>query len=972
LVLFGSYNPRQDKTFFATWRPTVMRRFVTSLAIAGFILLIAIGCAGGNAPLVPGGNQNLTATASQSAGNQMQLWGLYDVYIDIPTQTATAVLNRTAMFSANVVTFLNGKVANLGFLINETPVKPEYVDVDIDVSMTHPFPGLSQYNGYDVRGIFMGNGNGVMAYNSKLKFPKKGTDQILFDDPEVAGSDAPGGGPDGFTRWFNMPEFLTPGVLGYTAGKVASAGYSPTATLCPYKYFADGLGKNDIATTWMNTHASTHGVFTAGTTNTRNYYLRFPNSVGVKFAYAVVASWKGEAPEDHPANCPESVAASVTVTPDIYFASGTDKGGSLKFDVDLYGWGVQPSSIKVESTVLTANYSFTGSAIGGGENFSTYHIEVPADKIMSTGGNDFWVVPEYAGFNYKNDFGVTNSAGNDALASFFHYDLYVSPVAYNKLPVCDLDITSPTMPASGIGGVPVSFDASGSSDPDPGDTITFTWDFNGNGVYSESPADDYTGTPDMPTHFFAGSYTGSAYVKVTDSKGAESICSVPIDVTAKTGKNIVLRTDPAGITAWDIACDDTTGDLYIIYSDATIWKYTRAGSYEDGAQWAGSSFPAIGNWWNWRLDLNPGGQVVASAWSDGNGGYGYIGYYGRCSFSPTGTLYFNQNYTTVGPNTEFWDVPEVCAFQADPFLDNNGMVYTKRDNATQVSITIERGTPGAAPTPYGDGALNRHRLYVPDPMPVNPAYIGWKDIKGTEPGRTDTTVWFLQGKNSDNSAGGQYYASRFLITGSGFPGPFAYDFSSIGTGGQVDADTGFWDPQDITRNNGDSIHVLDINSAGIPTIKVFDDSNPTVNPTSVGHYGNATSIDKPPLRIEGSQYDDWIYVLAGVKPKVASIGFTGGGLNNLVTSASYTGTANHTYTVEVDSVGAQDTIRWRRDSDPWSATGVPMLTYSMSLTDSVGISFLATTGHTLGNYWTITCTAGEASRLSVFLPSEMP
>jgi hypothetical protein len=42
-----------------------------------------------------------------------------------------------------------------------------------------------------------------------------------------------------------------------------------------------------------------------------------------------------------------------------------------------------------------------------------------------------------------------------------------------------------------IGSLPASieFDATGCSDPDPGDSITYEWDFDGDGIFSE-PVDD--------------------------------------------------------------------------------------------------------------------------------------------------------------------------------------------------------------------------------------------------------------------------------------------------------------------------------------------------------------------------------------------------------------------------------------------------------------------------------------------------
>ena len=237
---------------------------------------------------------------------QTNLWGYYDVYIDIASQTVEAVEDRQAMFTANVVNFINSNPAGLGFHINSTPVGSGYVDVDIDVSIHHPFPGMPQYNGYDVRGVFMGDGSASLKYNPNLHYPVLGTDQFMLADP-VDGF----GGPDGYTRWFNKQEFSTGGMplLQYTQGKLATSGFNGTATLNAYKYFADGLGANQDLWTWLNANSGQHGVFSSGTTNTRNYYLRFPTAKGVKFGYAILANW--EAPNVHPSNAPEAVGCSV-------------------------------------------------------------------------------------------------------------------------------------------------------------------------------------------------------------------------------------------------------------------------------------------------------------------------------------------------------------------------------------------------------------------------------------------------------------------------------------------------------------------------------------------------------------------------------------------------------------------------------------------------------------------------------------
>jgi hypothetical protein len=395
-------------------------------------VVIAFGCSsyGGGSPLSPNTNNGITG-ASVNASNQTHLWGYFDVYIDIPTKTATAVINRQAMFTANVVQFLNGKPPKLGFKINDTPIGGDYVDVDIDVSLTHPFAGLTQYNGYDVRGVFMGDGSMVLQYNGELIRPVLGTDQSMLPDPVDQL-----GGPDGYTRWFNKTEFSggMP-LLSYTKGSLASPNFNGTATLCPYKYFADGLGKNDDVYTWLKDNPTSHGVFTAGSMNTRNYYLRFPNTKSIVYGYAVLANWTGETPEFHPSNAPESVAVSVSDNSTVFYASPSENGGDIIMDIGVMNWDSHVSTVPMEaykiileSSVLTSNYAFSTTDMtptGGGDNYSTYHVEIPADNVQAVEGNEIWVIVEQQGIDYTNTFGVTNLADTDPLAAFFRFDFKV-------------------------------------------------------------------------------------------------------------------------------------------------------------------------------------------------------------------------------------------------------------------------------------------------------------------------------------------------------------------------------------------------------------------------------------------------------------------------------------------------------------------------------------------------------------------
>lgn len=512
-----------------------MNRYAFLLVIFCFYVMYATGCYRSENPVEA---DNVLTNRIVSKSGQTHLWGYYTVYLDISSQKATAILDRSAMFTANVTQFVNGSASNLSFAIHGTPSGTGYVDVDIDVTIKHPFPGLTKYNGYDVRGVFMGNGSKTLDYCSPdliyadIPFNSAGTDQQMYDFNAGGYSDPhPGkpGNPDGYTRWFNRPEFGTAGLFGYTPGKLATPKYSPTATLNPYKYFADGLGVTDDAWTFVNGKTPETCLFSAGSSCTRNYYLRFPTpEPNVVFGYAIIADWKGDKPEDHPSHAVEACVLSVSVTPDLYYVSPSESGGKLILDMSfLRTWGEIPSTIYIESTVLNAPYELSPAEmvpVSGNATSSTYHVEITADNITGNSKNtrhEFWVIPQYNSFNYKNILNVPNLAGDDKLASFFRYDLYVSDKTYNKPPVAQFEVVTP-MPASGYGSVPVTF-RSTSYDPDPGETATLTyyWDFDNDGVFN-GPTDTFTGPPTDPVYSYKANYSGPVSLKVRDIKGSWS------------------------------------------------------------------------------------------------------------------------------------------------------------------------------------------------------------------------------------------------------------------------------------------------------------------------------------------------------------------------------------------------------------------------------------------------------------------
>jgi glucose/arabinose dehydrogenase/PKD repeat protein len=86
--------------------------------------------------------------------------------------------------------------------------------------------------------------------------------------------------------------------------------------------------------------------------------------------------------------------------------------------------------------------------------------------------------------------------------------------------------TSPTAvatatPTSGPAPLTVAFDATGSSDPDVGDSLTYAWDLDGDGQYDDSTAAN-------PTHTYATAATYTAGLRVTDNHGAFGTDTVSI------------------------------------------------------------------------------------------------------------------------------------------------------------------------------------------------------------------------------------------------------------------------------------------------------------------------------------------------------------------------------------------------------------------------------------------------------------
>jgi glucose/arabinose dehydrogenase len=124
-------------------------------------------------------------------------------------------------------------------------------------------------------------------------------------------------------------------------------------------------------------------------------------------------------------------------------------------------------------------------------------------------------------------------------------------IASNQPPVA----VASANPTSGPTPLTVNFDGTASSDPDPGDTITYAWDLDGDGLY-----DDSTAIQPTFTYTQSGSYT--TRLKVTDSQGGSSI-SDPIVISAGNTPPTATINSPSASLTWKV------GDVISFSGSAT-------------------------------------------------------------------------------------------------------------------------------------------------------------------------------------------------------------------------------------------------------------------------------------------------------------------------------------------------------------------------------------------------------------------
>ncbi len=382
-----------------------------TLSIVLFVLIAGIGCSGnggGLSPTAPPLDFQSPRVANVGPIGHHILWGLYNVSINPDTAECDIVPLRGLMFNANVTRFLQPPSSPIHMLTIQIHADSDFITgyVNCDVTLQHPFVGLDKFRGFDVRGIVMDDGD--VPFGIDPSAVRSGYQELLL------------GNADGYTRWWNPTEFTTyDTILGYTHGAKAPPTFHASATINPYKYFADGLASeapiSDLDLSNRGTFSVSQGV------NSRNYklYFNFPQGApDFRFNYAIDASWALPSEDywpDYPvdafppeANTQEAWMATLDDEgTTAWYVNETANGGYLNLNVEVFDWqgslhesGVlnEVSAIWIESPLFDNPVDILPSAIlsPGTEASSVFTTEITDFNLTEAGTFSSWVIVESA------------------------------------------------------------------------------------------------------------------------------------------------------------------------------------------------------------------------------------------------------------------------------------------------------------------------------------------------------------------------------------------------------------------------------------------------------------------------------------------------------------------------------------------------------------------------------------------------
>jgi hypothetical protein len=474
---------------------------------------------------------------------------------------------RTAEITLNINKFLNNSVG--GFTINEIDLSGLSTGrIDCTISIKHPLAGLDQFDIFDVWGVFMHNG-ATNLYSNGMYLTYSG-------GPNAGENEAVLLNPDGYTRWFNKPEFDGdgPAFLEYYP-----LGFSnlpePTAYINPFKIFTDSLLKNDDYYNWicLSENSVNRNIFRAGLTNSRRYEIQFPLIGGapkIQFQFAVVANWEPGDPTltgNPDFYDPGDFPTSANVEEPFFIHSSTDEstsyydesfyppktGGDFIADIEIFDWqGGEAGSNGILNEIEKVTIEFDDPdqvgdfwiyyiehpeidafASPGTENSSVVRVEFDNAPFSGSGEKNFMIIVEAAGLRGGSYYqGVqTEFPEGTSRAAYSLGSVWVSPEAPIENTPPDITGIEDDILGPGSYKNPVSADDTSVTyspiftDPDSGQTHEIVW-----WIVDDGTLPYPGGIVEMPidwSTYIPGEY--DIFVTVDDSYGP--VQSGPYDIT---------------------------------------------------------------------------------------------------------------------------------------------------------------------------------------------------------------------------------------------------------------------------------------------------------------------------------------------------------------------------------------------------------------------------------------------------------
>ncbi len=265
-----------------------------------------------------------------------RLWGEWLFYIDESHENIDVVPARNGRVHLNALKFLEETCTNClqitGIHNNGDGT------IDLTVRISHPFPGLPQFTGFDVKGILMFNGSYEFPGDFFVNMPLPDLCMISWrelGDPEVIN-------PDGYTyRWSPVYESGSDlPIFNYREGKYASG--VPNAGLNAYLNFYSDVERH---------------MFRCNTQVTRTYRIWLPPGEPVVAGYAVEACW--EPPTVTPVTNPvEDFPLTANQTEPYYFDVIMNNGEPIVKGSGCCGYGPnQCTDLRLESSEWDEKYN---------------------------------------------------------------------------------------------------------------------------------------------------------------------------------------------------------------------------------------------------------------------------------------------------------------------------------------------------------------------------------------------------------------------------------------------------------------------------------------------------------------------------------------------------------------------------------------------------------------------------------------